>query len=155
MKTTSIIAAAVLLASVGAAQAATLSKNTLVPCSPAICGGFPQNDASLSLGTSSNVLVASTGRVTVTVVGLRDKVTGAIMANKSLELHYGTLQDQVARTQYLGSFTTDAFGNYKGAAMGANGQPYTFAPGQSYTGSFLVNDPAAGKTQFSTGFSVP
>lgn len=154
MKTISIIATAVLLASMGA-QAGTLSKNTLVPCSPAICGGFPQNDATLSLGGGSNVLVASTGRVTLTMVGLRDKVTGAIMANKALELHYGTVQDQVARTRYLGSFTTDAFGNYKGAVIDSNGQPYSFSPGQSYTGSFLVNDSAAGRSQFSTGFSVP
>lgn len=154
MKSISIFAAAVLLASMGA-QAGALSKNTLVPCSPGICGGFTQNDATLSLGARSNVAVAQSGRVTVTMVGLRDKVTGAVMANKALELHYGTLQDQVARTRFLGSFTTDAFGNYQGPVIGTDGQTYSFSPHQSYTGSFLVNDAAAGKTQFSTGFSVP
>jgi hypothetical protein len=153
MKALSILTLA-LVVTAGSANATNPSKNTLVPCTPSLCGDFPQNDATLSLDNTSYVAVIPSGRVTVNIVNLRDKATGAVMAHKSLQVIFGTLLSGQVQAQYLGSFVTDGFGNYKGPAMTPDGLPYTFDSG-TYVGNFLINDPAIPNTQFTTGFSVP
>jgi hypothetical protein len=153
MKASFALAAIMALTVVGA-HAGNLSKDSLVQCTPALCGDFPANQATMSVGKGSNVTVGSTGLVTVTIFSLRDKATGAIVGNKPLRLLYGTLMNPNIHVIELGAFSTDANGNYSGTVTMADGNAYAFPAGASYTGSFFVNDDAIPNTQFSTGFTV-
>lgn len=146
------LAAAMLLACVGA-QAAKLTKSTIVECTPQRCGDFDQNDSRIAV-SAGWVGVSPEGTVMVSITGLRDKATGQILANKQLGLHYGTLFDQVNATIPLGSFTTDASGNYSGPVFKPSGQRYQFAPGRVNVGSFYINDDDVPNSSFVTGFAV-
>lgn len=148
-----LVLAALALFSATAQAGPPLASSNIIECTPALCGSFPANRATMSVDAGS-VTVAKSGLAIVTIEGLRDKATGKVMAFKQLGLHYGTLFDHVDATIPLGNMSTDGQGNYSGPVTKPDGHPYKFAPGRVNHGSFYINDPSAPNTQFVTGFVV-
>lgn len=146
-----LAAAALLQAGLGvAAQAQNLPQNVMLPCNLDLCGNYAQNIATMQV-TGGKVYVDSTGRVQVILSRLRDKATGAVLANTLLFVSHGSFTNQQHRTIALGSITTDGYGNYNGYVK-ADGGGDTHLANRSYAGNFIFND--YGRSQFITGFKV-
>jgi hypothetical protein len=125
----------------------------LVPCNLVICGKFPQNIATLTL-TNGSIAVARSGLVTITLKDLRNLSTGQIMANKTLDVFFGSFTSFVSEFPQLGVITTDENGNFNGTINTRGGAPFVFALGTIFSGQFVLNDPGI-RSEFITGFSVP
>ncbi|MBT9598063.1 MAG: hypothetical protein IV094_18935 [Vitreoscilla sp.] len=125
-----------------AAQAAPPSKYGLIECTVALCGGAPE-DTGLYVLRSGWVNVAPGGETTVSVRHLFERATGTTLAFKRLELHYARpFGIQTGAATYVGHFTTDADGNYRGPVFKAvSGQAVQFSKGERYAGTFVVTDP--------------
>jgi hypothetical protein len=126
----------------------------LVPCSPAICGGFSQNQAALSL-SKGTVDVEPNGLVRMTILGLTMLSTGAIAANQTLEVHVGsfTAGAFAEAVPVLGTITTDSRGNFIGTIDSGQGTPFAFAAGTTISAQFILNEPGV-RSDFITGFTV-
>ena len=84
--------------------------------------------------------------------------TGAIAANKTLEVFLGSFTSGVFESSHtinlLGTVTTDAQGNFDGAMRTSSGAPFAFGPGFTVSGQFVLNEPGV-RTEFVTGFIIP
>ena len=122
---------------------------SFVPCSPAICGGFPQNEATLSV-KKATVRVAHDGVVRIKLHQLRELASGSVAANKTLEVHFGSFGPGTADFVLLGTITVDDNGNFKGTIDTGTGEPFAFPDGATISGQFALNDPLI-RTEFVTG----
>jgi hypothetical protein len=125
---------------------------TLLPCSLQRCGEFPQNVATLGLG-SGTVNIEADGLVTIRIRGLSELQGNAVAANKTLEVWRGVFNlgerfDGLA----VGFVSIDAAGNYEGPVITAGGTPYIVGAGR---GAFqiILNDPAV-RSEFVTKIIV-
>lgn len=143
-------AALILTGMTTAAHSQGLAQNLMLPCDLTLCGNYPQNVATLKIG-SGKAIVDSSGRVQVTLTDLRDKATNAVMANTLLFVSHGSFTNQQHKTMALGTITTDGVGNYNGFVKGDSGGDMHLV-NRSYAGSFIFND--YGRSQFITGFKV-
>ena len=131
----------------------TLWHASFVPCSPAICGGFSQNVATLGL-KKGTVAVAKNGLVRIKIHQLTILSTGAIAANEVLEVHAASFTAGVGEdlVPTLGTITTDKDGNFSGTVDTGHG-PFAFTPGSTISAQFVLNEPLV-RSDFVTGFTV-
>ncbi|MFM8443573.1 MAG: hypothetical protein ACKN9W_09570 [Methylococcus sp.] len=135
----------------------TSPSQLIIGCSTDICGGFPQNVATINF-RSASVSVSQTGLVKLNIVGLTDKITGQPIANHPFYLNFGIFQHLNAKSQFLGNFQSDANGDYKGTVKMETGDAFKF-PAGTYSGFFIINDWSPQFSQFITvtnmSFAVP
>jgi hypothetical protein len=144
------VASGSLSATVGDGSGADLWQAAFVACSPEVCGGYPQNVANLAMRTG-RVTVRPTGLVKVKVDKLTD-LSGAVMANKTLEVFLGSFGAGFAG-ESVGTITTDDRGNYEGTVDAGGGVPFVIPPSTTVSAQFILNDPGI-RSEFVTGFTV-
>jgi len=124
---------------------------SVLPCTPAVCGGFSQNVATLTVD-HGKVTVFDDGKVWVELENVRVLASGALAANKTLEALFGSFTTLVTEHTLLGTITTTAGGDYAGP-IEVNGSPFVFAPGSMAAGNFVFNESQV-RSEFTTGFVI-
>jgi hypothetical protein len=88
-------------------------ERNLIQCNQYHCG-FPGNKG-IHTASVAQITVCSDGIVKVKIVGLRNTQTGQIARNTNVQIHFGLFGNQSWDGKLIGSFTTDANGNFEGA----------------------------------------
>src|SRR6266536_796255 len=130
---------------------ADLWQSGLVPCSPAVCGGFSENTADFAL-QMGQVRVPPSGLVHLTIVQLTD-LSGTVLANKTLDVNVGSFAAGTLAGGLAGTITTDSQGNFEGTIDTGGGVPFAFTSGTTVSAQFVLNDPGI-RSEFITGFTV-
>jgi hypothetical protein len=120
-----------------------------VPCNPDICGGYPQNSATLSLA-KGEIKVAQNGQVTLELEKLTFLTGKEVASNRTLDVIFGSF----GIFQAVGTITTDSKGNFEGKISTGGGSPFAFPIGTTIAGQFVLNNPGV-NSEFITGFSIP
>jgi hypothetical protein len=135
-------------------------RGSFVPCNPQICGGFVENSATLSL-RGGGVIVKNDGTVKIKLRRVSSLETGAVLANKTLEVHIGSFTQGVFQNylgpnpvSLVGTITTDAKGNFEGPIDLGGGTSFVFPSGSVVSAQFALNEPNV-RTEFITGFQIP
>jgi hypothetical protein len=153
--------AAILLASTTARGQATddtqvpVFVGRLAPCTLALCGGFLQNVATMSI-RSGHVIVSPDGLIRVALRGLAMAGGSVLLPNRTLEVWEGvfTPGDFIGGpVNPIGTITTDAFGNWNGTVDAGGGMPFRFESGRSVSG-IVLNDPGV-RSEFVTVSRMP
>jgi hypothetical protein len=145
------IAGGSLFAALANGADADLWQSALVPCSPEVCGGFPNNTADFAL-QMGQVTVLPRGLVKLTIVKLTD-LSGTVLANKTLDVNVGSFVPGTFAGALAGTITTDSHGNFEGTIDTGGGVPFAFASGATVSAQFVLNDPGI-RSEFVTGFTV-
>lgn len=124
-----------------------------MPCNLDICGDYPANIATLRLKRGL-VTVYKDGRVTVELLQIQRSATQESVANKTLEVYFGSFTPLAHNMRLLGTITTDAQGDFKGGIATEDGTSFIFARGTTLSGQFVFNDPGV-RSELITGFSIP
>jgi hypothetical protein len=103
---------------------------------------------------SGEVLVDAHGVVTIRLEGLVAVATGAVAANKTLQVWLGSFTNRGFDGGALGTIATNKGGDYNGTIRTSFGGPFAFGPRTSISAHFALNDPGA-RTEFVTGFVIP
>jgi hypothetical protein len=144
-----LLAASSSSAAAGQAAAPSVWQASLVPCTPALCGGFAQNTAQLAL-SSGHVSVRPDGLVIVHITKLTS-LSGEPAADKTLEVNVGSFGPGSFTGELVGTITTDSRGNFHGTIDTGGGAPFAFAPNTPFSGQFVFNEPGV-RSEFVTGF---
>lgn len=112
----------------------------LQPCTKATCGGAPQDVSTLAFD-DGRVVIAGDGRALVRLKRLRSLGAGQVAGNKTLDVQVGFFSPTGFQGGSVGSFSTDADGNYDGTINDRTGQPYFLPAEYKSSWRFLVNDP--------------
>jgi hypothetical protein len=113
-------------------------QSDLTTCTPILCGDYPANNGEY-LG-KAEIIVCSDETVKVNLSGIINKQTGKNIGAVTFEVYYLTFNNQNWEGDSLGSFTTDANGNFSGEISGTVSLPINK--------SFVLN--ANGRSQFIT-----
>jgi hypothetical protein len=127
-----------------------LQQTPLVPCTPAICGTFQNNLASISVD-SARVVVAADGSVIVQLQNVRNLADGTLAKDRPFQVWVAQFGSAFGVAGPLGgligTIKTDAQGNYSGPIVKFDGSSFTFggivAPyeGPPFAIQFIINTP--------------
>jgi hypothetical protein len=120
----------------------------ILPCSPATCGGFPQNQATMVIDAAWVYQADPPGQMNVRIGWLGSPDYEPI-PYKVLKVYYGAMVNKGINLTYLGDITV-VNGAYDGPIWNGNA-PYLFPSGSFLTGHFYFNDMSVPNTQFVTG----
>jgi hypothetical protein len=112
----------------------------LEPCTKDTCGGAPQDVSTLAMD-DGRIVIANDGKALVKLKRLRASATGAVVANKTLDIQVGVFSPAGFKGGTVGTIATDADGNYDGTINDRTGQPYVLTPEFGSSWCVLVNDP--------------
>jgi hypothetical protein len=139
------------LAAVTAAQAQNTT--TFHECTPALCGGYAQNTATLS----AQAITASPdplriGRLRLSIKDMVVKGTNQPAGNKPLEVYYGTFINRRFYVTLVGRITLNESGSFDDWLD----FDFTALTDKTvYSANFYINDPSVPNTQFVSGWQVP
>ena len=100
-------------------------QSDFVTCTPNICGKYSVNKGEFTVSSTgkAEVIVCQDKSVRVNLFGIINSQTGKSIGSVTFEVYYLTFRNQSWEGDSLGSFTTDANGNYSGELSGTVSLP--------------------------------